>query len=86
MHAHLHAPTHNVLSLNQAPKEYDPPLSPADTHKQQHTNHAYIFVASADKGQAGSSQSAPGPVLIKEQVAAHSVNAGLGQEKKDGVE
>lgn len=43
----------------------------------------YISVASADKGQARNSQSAPGPVLIKEQVAAPSVHSGFGQEKED---
>lgn len=81
MRAHPHVQTHN-----QAPKKYDPPPCPANTHKLQHTNQTYISVASADKGQAGSSQSAPGSVLIKERVAAPSMQPGLGQEKKDEVD
>lgn len=44
--------------------------------------YIYICVACADKGQAGSSQSAPGSVLIKEQVAAPSMHPGMGQEKR----
>lgn len=42
-----------------------------------------IYLPCADKGQTGSTKSAPGSVLIKEQVAALSMHPGMGQEKKD---
>lgn len=71
------AQIHNLLSLNQAPKKYDLPPCSANAHKQQHRDQAYISVARADKGQAGSSQSAPGSLLIKEQVAAPSKHPGM---------
>lgn len=82
-----HARARNLLLLNQAPKKYDLPPCPANTHHRSTAlNHTDISVASADKGQTGSSQSAPGSVLIKEQVAAPSRHLGMGQEKKDEVD
>ncbi len=61
--------------INSTPCEY----TQAATHKTY-----YISAASADKGQARNSQSAPGSVLIKEQVVAPSVHPGFGQEKTAG--
>lgn len=68
---------HAIFSRSiEHPKKYDLPPCLADMHTHKHTcvyppsstqTYTYICVACADKGQAGSSQSAPGSVLIKEQ-------------------
>lgn len=88
----MQAPTRNLLSLNRAPKKNTICLRVWQTCTHTNTRaypprstqtYTYICVACADKGQAGSSQSAPGSVLIKEQVAAPSMHPGMGQEKRD---
>lgn len=76
---------HNLLALNQAPIKYDLPLCPANTHRLYTHKTDLHLTARTDKGQAESSQSAPGSVLIKEQVAAPSMHPGFSQERKDGL-
>lgn len=78
-HRHIHACMHICKTHNLLPKKIPPtPVS------SKHMDLTHISGANADKGQAGSSQSAPGSVLIKEQVVTPSMHSGLSQEKNGG--